>query len=204
MFQATGVILAGGKSVRMGVDKAFLPIGNEVMIERAAGEIGKVCAEVLIAGGSAAAGQRLGLPVVPDLIAGCGPLGGIHAALHAASYELILVVACDMPFVSPELAALLLERAKGYDAAVPRHGAYLEPLFAVYRKTCLPAIEASLGSFRRKVADFYPHVLVNYVDEENWCAIADAGKVFLNVNTLQDLDRARKMLGPEKLGRRLP
>lgn len=193
MFQATGVILAGGRSVRMGADKAFLAVGPDAIIERVAGEIGQICAEVLIAGGAAEAGRRLGLKVVPDLVSGSGPIGGIHAALHAAGYDLCLVVACDMPFVSRTLAVILMERAAGYDAVVPRHGIHVEPLFAVYRKTCLPAIEESLRMSRRKVAEFYPLVRVKYVEEEEWRTVADPDRVFFNVNTPRDLDQARKM-----------
>lgn len=194
MIQATGVILAGGKSARMGADKAFLQLGREAMIERVAAEIKNVFSEVLVAGGNAETGRRLGLRVVPDRFSGCGPLGGIHAALNAASYGLALVVACDMPFASRELAVLLMEKAEGYDVAVPRRGIYLEPLFAVYRKTCLPAIEESLMMSCYKIVDFYPRVRVNYVNEEEWRALADPDKVFFNVNTPHDLDRARKML----------
>ena len=193
-MQVTGVILAGGRSARMGADKAFLAVGREVMIERVAGEIKKICAEVLVAGGSFETGLRLGLKVIPDRIAGCGPIGGIHAALHAARYELTLVVACDMPFITRKLAVILIDRAEGYDVAVPRHGDYLEPLFAVYRKTCLPAIEESLKASRCKVTDFYPRVRVNYLAEEEWRAAVDLDKVFFNVNTPHDLNRARKML----------
>ncbi|MHB1041519.1 MAG: molybdenum cofactor guanylyltransferase [Eubacteriales bacterium] len=194
MYQATGVILAGGKSARMGADKAFLAVGRDAIIEHVAREIGNICAEVLVAGGSNEAGRRLGLKNVPDLVPGSGPIGGIHAALHAASYEVCLVVACDMPFVSRALAIILMDRVEGYDAAVPRHGVYVEPLFAVYRKTCLPAIEGSISASCRKVASFYPHVRVNYVDETVWRGVADTQRVFLNVNTPQDLDKARKML----------
>jgi molybdopterin-guanine dinucleotide biosynthesis protein A len=194
LLKATAVILAGGKSTRMGSDKAFLAVGRQCMIERVACLLKTVFAEVLIAGGSAEAEAQTGLQVVGDRIPGSGPLGGIHAGLTAAVNPLSLVVACDMPFISPDLAGLLVERAEGYDVAVPRHGEYMEPLFAVYRKTCIPAIEESLLSSRYKVVDFYSRVRVKYVNETDWRPLAGPGEVFFNVNTPQDLKEARKWL----------
>ena len=194
MLKATAVILAGGKSARMGCDKAFLTVGRQCMIQRVAGLLKAVFAEVLIAGGSVEAEEQTGLRVVGDQIPGSGPLGGIHAGLTAAVNPLSLVVACDMPFISPDLAGLLVERAEGHDAAVPRHGVYLEPLFAVYRKTCIPAIEESLLSLRYKVGGFYSRVRVSYVNETDWRPLTGPGEVFFNVNTPQDLKEARKWL----------
>lgn len=193
MIQATGVILAGGKSVRMGTDKAFLAVGREGMIQRVAEELRSVFAEVLICGGNEETGNRLGLRVIADLIKGGGPLSGIHAALHGASYQQCLVAACDMPFVSAGLARFMVRQADGYDVAVPRHGIYLQPLFAVYSKSCIPAIQKSLRASRYKIVDFYPRVRVNYVNEENLRALADIDIAFFNVNTPVDLDRARVM-----------
>jgi len=194
MIQATGVILAGGRSVRMGTNKAFLNVGRKGMIERVAGELKNVFAEILISG-DIETGRRLGLKVVTDIIKNCGPLGGIHAALHGASYEKCLVVACDMPFVKASLARFMMQQAEGYDVAVPRQGIYLQPLFAVYSVNCLPAIERSLAAARYKVTDFYPEVRVNYVDEEKFCSKTDFDTVFLDVNTPVDLKKAREIAG---------
>lgn len=193
MIQATGVILAGGKSVRMGTDKAFLKIGSHGMIEHIAGVLTKVFAEVLIAGGDPETGRRLGLRVLADLIAAKSPLSGIHAALHGAKYAQCLVVACDMPFVSADMAGLLIKQVEGYDVAVPRQGNYLQPLFAAYCRSCLPAIEKSLASGKYKIDGFYPLVQVNYVDMEKYCSKTDMDTVFFNVNTRVDLDKAREM-----------
>jgi len=193
MIQATGVILAGGKSVRMGTDKAFLKVGSQCMIEHIAGELTKVFSEVLISGGDPATGSRLGLRVLDDLVESNSPLSGIHAALHGALYDKCLVVACDMPFVSADLACFMIKQVEGYDIAVPRHGIYLQPLFAVYCRSCLPAIEKSLSSARYKVDDFYPLVRVNYVSMESFCSEADIDTVFFNVNTLVDLNKAREI-----------
>jgi molybdenum cofactor guanylyltransferase len=193
MLKITGVILAGGKSKRMGIDKALLSVGRDAMIERAVAVLGKVCAEVLISGGGEETGRRLGLKVVPDLIKGMGPLSGIHAALHAAQSEKCLVVPCDMPFLSAELAEVMIRQSEGYDVAVPQHGDYLQPLFAVYDKSCIQAIEEALHNNRHKVVDFYPRMRVNYVSETILQAAADIDTVFFNVNTPLELEKARMM-----------
>jgi len=193
MIQATGVILAGGKSVRMGIDKAFLKVGPQGMIEHIAGELKKVFSEVLISGGDPEIGRNLGLRVLADLIEGKGALCGIHSALHGALHDKILVVACDMPFITARLARLMMQQLKGYDIAVPRHGIYLQPLFAAYSRSCLPAIEKYLSEGRIKIDGFYPLVRVNYVDMESICSSADIETVFFNVNTPVDLNKAREI-----------
>ena len=193
MIQASGAILAGGKSRRMGKEKAFLEIGREEMIRRVAAELEKTLAEVLVVGGDPGIGPRLGLRFLPDLLAGSGPLGGIYAALKGATYEKCLVTACDMPFVSSELACYLLGQAKDWDVTVPRHGPHLQPLFAVYSSNCLGAIEQTLRANRYKVIDFYPQVRVNYVNEKDLKALADLDVAFFNVNTPRDLEAARAM-----------
>jgi len=193
VVQATGVILAGGKSTRMGRDKAFLDIGREKMIRRVAGELGKVFKEILICGGTEEISAQLGFKVVADMIKGGGPLSGIHAALHHMSYQRCLVAACDMPFINAAMAQYLVRQAEGYDVAVPRHGVHLQPLFAVYNRDCLPAVERSLTALKYKITDFYALVRVNYVHEEKLRALADVDFTFFNVNTLVDLEKAREM-----------
>ena len=200
MMQATGVVLAGGKSKRMGYDKAFLEVGEAAMIKQVASELKKVCNEVLIAGGTEEYGELLGLPVIPDRIPGRGPLSGIHAALGAAKNSKCLVTACDMPFVTAALARSMITQADGYDVAVPTHGIHLQPLFAVYDKNCIGPIEQSLLNNVRKVIDFYPLVRVNYVNEKYLRAIADIDFAFFNVNTPDDLKKARTMAVRDETG----
>ncbi|MDF9409483.1 MAG: Molybdenum cofactor guanylyltransferase [Pelotomaculum sp. PtaB.Bin013] len=193
MIQATGVILAGGKSVRMGTDKAFLKVGPQGMLEHIAGEFKKVFAEVLISGGDPETGRNLGLRVINDLIEGKGPLCGVHAALHEAQHDKILVVACDMPFVTAKLACFMMRQVEGYDVAVPSHGIYLQPLFAAYSRSCLPVIEESLAANKYKIDGFFPRVRVNYVNMENYCSHIDIETLFFNINTPVDLHKAREM-----------
>lgn len=189
--EAAGVILAGGKSRRMGSDKTFLEVGKAGMIQLVAAELQKVFKEILIAGGSAETGRRLGLTVVADLIPGGGPLSGIHAALNASFHDKCLVVPCDMPFLKAELAAFMVSQAQGYEVAVPTDGVYFQPLFAVYDKSCIKVIEQALQAGRYKVVDFYPQVRVNYVNDKLLHELTDTGRAFFNVNTPTDLHQAR-------------
>jgi len=147
----------------------------------------------LICGGTEEIGMQLGFKVVADIIKGGGPLSGIHAALHHMSYQRCLVAACDMPFINAAMAQYLVKQAEGYDVAVPRHGVHLQPLFAVYDRDCLPAVERSLTALKYKITDFYTLVRVNYVHEENLRALADIDFTFFNVNTPVDLEKAREL-----------
>ncbi|NLJ77476.1 MAG: molybdenum cofactor guanylyltransferase [Peptococcaceae bacterium] len=193
MVDVAGVILAGGKSRRMGTNKAFLTVGKEAMIERIAGELGQVFQEILVSGGDGEIGRRLGLRVVPDLMKGLGPLSGIHASLLAAKSPKCLFVPCDMPFLHAELAGIMADLSDGYDVTVPLYGGYLQPLFAIYDKSCLPAVEEALKESRYKVVDIYQQLRVKYVSEAVLGSVADIDTLFFNVNTPLDLEKARIM-----------
>src|SRR5271154_4476456 len=133
-----GFVLAGGKSSRMGAntDKAFLDFRGQTLLERALGMVSTVCGKVAIVGDPAKFAKYAGVGVVADIFPGCGPLGGIHAALVHSSDELNLMLAVDMPFVSPKLLAFLFAVAEENESVVtvPRAGRGLQPLCAVYRR----------------------------------------------------------------------
>jgi molybdopterin-guanine dinucleotide biosynthesis protein A len=135
----------------------------------------------------------LGLPCHADLVPRIGPLGGIYTALYHADRSHCLVLACDLPFVTPEIIALLCDRAPDHDVVAVDAGNGLEPLCAVYSRACLPAIERQLAQQRYKVTDFYPQVDVTVVELQQAVPGAD-GETFLNLNTPEDLARARERL----------
>ena len=186
---ASAAVLVGGRSRRMGLNKAFLKIGPVRLLENITTRLKTVFPEVLLAGGDPALYVSLGLPVVGDIYPGCGPLAGIHAALTAAANPYVFITACDMPFLDLELAAFLVKSVPGYDAAVPRLGPYLEPLCAVYGKSCLPAIEAGLDRGRCKVTAFFPDVSVRYLDREELSRF-NLEKIFFNLNLPKDIEKA--------------
>ena len=183
-MDAAAVLLAGGKSSRFGRDKTRLEVRGEPIVARIAGRCRPLCREIFIVSN---ARDKFGLPGVrelSDLYRDAGPLGGIHAGLSAAGAELVLVVACDMPFFDGGLAAALLEGAAGYDVLVPRIGERLEPLCAVYRRSVLPEVEALLRRGRRSVRGLFPLVRTGYLD----CGGPglDAALPFYNINRPED------------------
>ncbi|TDA70402.1 MAG: molybdenum cofactor guanylyltransferase [Clostridia bacterium] len=149
-------------------------------------------------GGEAGAGLAGEVEFTADLFPGYGPLAGIHAGLLKSRYLYNLVVACDMPFTDPRLAAYLLEQARGYDVAVPRIGGLLEPLFAVYSRNCLGPVQRSLEAGKRRTFDLYSQVRVRYVEEEEINRVTSWVAVFFNVNTPEELEKARAMASPRQ------
>lgn len=186
MLRASGIILAGGKSSRMGVDKSLLKMKKETMIARIAGLLQGSCEELLIVSNALNKYGLKGAREISDIYPGMGPLAGIHAGLQSAAHEYAFVAACDMPFVTEPLIKLLMQRCTGYDVTVPQTGDYLEPLLAVYTKGCIPHIEACLKRDMRKITAFYPKVRVNYVNENLIRTVIDPARAFYNINTPRD------------------
>jgi molybdopterin-guanine dinucleotide biosynthesis protein A len=130
-----------------------------------------------------------------DEVPGAGALHGLKTALDAARGEIVLILSCDTPFVSRELIEHLLSRAHDADAIVPKHDDKYEPLQAVYNRSgCLPAVEAALGSGERRMVSFYPQVLVLPIEEPILSELDPSGLSFFNVNTAEDLERAKQLL----------
>lgn len=189
----TGVILAGGRSRRMGTDKALLDIAGRSMIDRVVQEMARLFDNIMLVSGKRDEYLYLGLQIIGDIYPGCGPLGGIHAGLKAASTPYIFVVGCDMPFVRAELMACLLPHARDHDVVIPREGDYLEPLLAIYGKGCLAPVEHMLQKKRCKITGFYEQVRVKYIDRKDMERCAGSDKCFINVNTPDELAAARRV-----------
>jgi len=173
---ATVIILAGGGSSRMGQDKTMLPVAGKPMIKHIYEQLRPYFAQTLVSSNNAPAHDFLGATVVADEVAGRGPMMGVVSALRASANDVNFVVACDMPEIDTALMRAILRQTGDYDAVVPRVGADLyEPLFAVYRKNALPAMEGLLQSGNNKIIDSYSRCRVRYVDLP--------GRQFRNVNT---------------------
>jgi molybdopterin-guanine dinucleotide biosynthesis protein A len=179
MDDVCGVILAGGRSSRMGQDKAKLDISGLSMFERTLRMMKELFKRVIIAGDR----PDLSKPDVPcykDHYPGSA-LGGLYTGLIEAGTEWIMVSACDIPFPDVRIARFLLDQREGYDVVVPKTPGGSEPLFAVYRKTCLPFMKEQLDKNILKINNFYPHVRVRdalYEEmPEGW------EHALLNVNT---------------------
>jgi molybdopterin-guanine dinucleotide biosynthesis protein A len=176
-----GFVLAGGSSSRMGRDKALLPLGGRTLLEHVAAQVRAAAGSVTVVGPPERYG-RLGLTVVPDVIAGCGPLGGILTALTRSPAEWNLIVACDLPGVTTARLRNLLGAAEQTEAdcLMPvGAGGRPEPLCAVWRRTCLPAVQRAVREGRYKVTEALTALMVApyWVAEPGW---------LVNVNTPED------------------
>ncbi|MGC8827563.1 MAG: molybdenum cofactor guanylyltransferase [Anaerolineae bacterium] len=192
----TCAVLAGGQSRRMGVDKAFLELGGRPLIQWTLEALAGIGQEIIIIANDRQRYAGLGARVEPDIIPGCGALGGIYTALARASCARVLVVACDMPFLSRPLLRYLIGLSSHYDAVVPRLPEGVEPLHAIYAKTCLDPIRRALARGEKRIISFFPDICLRCVEPEE-IAVFDPGfRSFVNLNTPEDLESIRKMLEP--------
>ncbi|HEY6252103.1 MAG TPA: molybdenum cofactor guanylyltransferase [Candidatus Angelobacter sp.] len=194
----TGYVLAGGKSSRMGKDKAVLSLNGSTLLERAKAVVEQVCAKVFILGPRRLYG-RFG-PCCEDIYPDCGPLGGIHAALVNSDTPYSLVTAVDTPFLSPEFFDYMIERALNSSAMVtaPRIGGVVQPATAVFERSFLPLAEAALKSGKYKVEPVFPREQTLVLSEEDLGRFAKAGEMFENLNTPEDFERAQKRVSGRK------
>lgn len=154
---------------------------------------------IILSGNEPELYQHFGVGVTTDQIPGMGPLSGIHAGLKFSSFEHNFIVACDMPFINPQLAHRMLQEAQGFEVVIPNIEDYLQPLHAVYSKACIPIVEESLHRKIFKVPDFYPQVRVKYIGPE-LIELFTEEDIFFNVNTPADLELARKKRRQRKEG----
>jgi molybdopterin-guanine dinucleotide biosynthesis protein A len=193
----SAAILAGGKSRRMGRDKAWLDLGDGVpLVRRVADALAEVADEIVVVANDERYAS-LGYPVVPDRYGEKGAFGGMATAVATARAELVCVAACDMPWPSPEVYRLLLGLVAGHDAVIPQLDGEYEPLHAVYRKTCLPAMEEALRRGEMRIISFFPAVRVRTVREDELRAVDPTLRAFTNLNTPAELAHARKPRGGE-------
>jgi molybdenum cofactor guanylyltransferase len=184
-------ILAGGKSTRMGTDKAFITFDGRTLLERALALARSVAPDVRIVGDPA---KFAGFPpVVEDIFSGCGPLGGIHASLGASSSNLNLMLAVDMPFVTTGLLNYLIERARDSPATVtvPRSASGFQPLCAVYRRAFADAAQSALKQGRYKIDALFASESTQVISEDDLKAKGFSAEIFRNVNTPEELAEAR-------------
>ena len=186
----TGIVLAGGKSSRMGLNKAFIEFGGRRLIEATVGRLARLFPEVLIVANDLDLYAYLGMRVIADLIPDSGSLGGIYTGLSVATTPKAFVVACDMPFLSGDLIALLVREAEDWDVVVPRAAGELQPMHAVYAKSCLPFIKEAIEAGRFKIAGFFPKVKVKTIEEPKLREVDPGLLGLMNVNTPHELERA--------------
>jgi molybdopterin-guanine dinucleotide biosynthesis protein A len=178
----------------MGGDpKALLEIGGRRIVDRVVAAIAPVVDDVLIVTNTPERYAFLGLPMIGDVFPDHGSLGGIYSGLRAAAGEAAFTVACDMPFLRPDVIRLVLDRLGDADVVIPRVGDQLETMHAAYTKACLAPMEERLRAGRLKIVGFFDRVRVREIAEAEVRALADPAIVFMNVNTPEELARARAL-----------
>jgi molybdopterin-guanine dinucleotide biosynthesis protein A len=193
---------AGGKSSRMGKDKALLDFGGKPLIQHVLNQLDALADETIITTNHQEGYRFLELALIPDLIPDRGALGGLFTALSAAKHPLVAVVACDLPFVSLDILKTcrdLLLSDPTLDAVIPstKHG--LEPLHAVYRReTCLPAVKIALDAGKWKMIAWHAQAKVRVLPPEEVAVLDPKGLAFWNINTPDEFEGAVQQFARSK------
>lgn len=189
----TLAIQAGGESKRMGSDKALLPFMGKPLIMRVLSRLARIADEVIITTNQPENYRFLGITPVPDILPGLGALGGLYTALNAASHPYVAVVACDMPFASPELFLyeLMTLRETEADVCIPRTIDGTEPFHAIYRaEACLPYVRLAIADGKRRADAWFEKVNIHYLSAEEMRPYDSDQLAFININTHDDLKSA--------------
>jgi molybdopterin-guanine dinucleotide biosynthesis protein A len=192
----TVAIQAGGESRRMGQDKALVPFLGQPLVARVMARLSTVSDEIIVTTNNTQALRFLGVPLFADLIPGRGALGGLYTAVSAASQPLVAVVACDMPFASPELIAALRDALwqSEADIAIPQLPDGMQPFHAVYRRaTCLPHIRQAIQSDRWRADAWFDKVHIRYFSAHEVQQYDPNLLCFANVNTPEELSAAEQL-----------
>ncbi|MBI4771213.1 MAG: molybdenum cofactor guanylyltransferase [Chloroflexi bacterium] len=226
MLPLTLVLQAGGKSTRMGQDKALVPFVGKTLIEHVLAQTEGLATDTIVITNRPDAYRFLGLPLFADVFPDKGALGGLYSAIYHAPQPHCLVLACDMPFVNRPLLKHLIALAPDFDAVMPHltplpsltatpppspglparergegsgRGVRTdaEPFRAVYSKACLGPIRAALKAGRMRVISFFDEVRIRFVDREEIECFDPGGRSFFNINTPEELAEAERIAAEE-------
>ncbi|NKB71108.1 MAG: NTP transferase domain-containing protein [Candidatus Latescibacteria bacterium] len=187
-------ILAGGYSRRMGRDKALLPLGSATLIERVIEAARPLADELFLIGDRPERFAHLALPVRPDQQPGQGPLAGLYTALTRAQFPTVLLLACDLPFVTTHFLRFLLDRRGDHHALVPRSPQALQHLCAVYTRNCQDAVAAALERGERAMPSFHDQIDIRVLAPDEWRRFDPHQRLLANLNTPQEYRQALELL----------
>ena len=193
----TSIILAGGKSSRLGRSKALQAIGAKSLIQWVVDRLVVLSTEIIIAtahGEAIPCSSAVRIKTVADIYPEKGPLVGIYSGLLASSSSRAIVVGCDTPFLSVGLLKYMIRISSTFDVVVPRIKDKLEPLCAVYSKSCLVPIQELLEQNELRIAELFSMVKVRYIEEDEINSFDPEHLSFFNINSQAALDRAREIV----------
>ena len=197
----TSIILAGGKSSRLGRSKALQAIGGKSLIQWVVDRLAILSTEIIIAtahGEAIPCSSAVRIKTVADIYPGKGPLVGIYSGLIASSSSRAIVVGCDTPFLSADLLEYMTQICSKFDVVVPRIKNKLEPLCAVYSKNCLGSIQGLLEQDELRIRKLFSMVKVKYVEEDEINRFDPEHLSFFNINSPHDLERARRLAAQKR------
>ena len=186
-YDLTGVILAGGKSTRMGENKAFIKVEGIPIIRRIHSTFKSLFREIIVVTNQKELFENLDANIFVDLLPNRGALAGLYTGLYYSSLPFCFCVACDMPFLNKDVIAYLIRRLDDADVVIPKTHDGLQPLHAIYSKSCLQPVKKTLDQGKSKILDFYPMVRLKVIEEEEFLPLDPEKRSFININTPQEL-----------------
>ena len=182
-------IIAGGKSGRFGSDKSLYSYEGKTLIQHVHDAISPVFDEIVIIANDTEKFKFLGLTVIPDIIPGLGPIGGIYTAVQKLAAERIFIFPCDMPFLNTEFIRYMTEIPDIYDIVVPAINGYYQPLHAIYSKNCVTAIKRNIDARDYRMSGFFEGHSIRMINEDEIGFYDDPEKMFRNVNFREDIEK---------------
>ena len=201
-MEVTGIILAGGKSLRLGRNKAMETIGGVPLIERVINSLTPITNKLILVTGkdNKSFSSIKSVEIVADIHPDKGPLSGIYTGLYYSGNLTNIVVACDMPFLNTELLEHMTKLLPSFDAIVPRWpNGQIEALYAAYSISCLPAIRKNLENNQFSVNAFLKKMHVLHLNKRGFSKFDPDLLSFFNINTQADVDLANKLVARESL-----
>lgn len=196
----TGIILAGGKSSRMGTNKALLKINGKTIVEILISKMQELFTETIIVTNSieeykfiVECGRYKKVRIIRDIVPDMGSLSGLHSGLVDSKSKYNFIVACDMPFINQDVILYMLEESKGYDVVIAERNSRLQPFCAVYSKNCIKPIKDEVLKNNLRVRDFFKYVKVKVITEKEAARYDLDGLSFVNINTPEDHNRFKDM-----------
>lgn len=193
-MDVTCAILAGGKSKRMGRDKALIPVGDRALLSRVYAVAEEVFSDILVLSNLHTHLDKVRAPIVKDVIPRQGPMIGIVSALLYARTPYVFVLACDMPFLRKDAIEYVLTAARGEDIVIPKTEKGFEPLHALYNRSCISPLLSAIERGRMKIPDIFPLLSVKVVEGKE-VFMSQGLSIFTNINTEEDLSRAQSLIG---------
>lgn len=191
----TGIILAGGKSSRIGVNKALLKIGRKSIIESIISRISPIFPKIILITNYSddfCFLKKNSISLFPDVIPGANSMGGIYSGLSHSKTRYNFLFACDMPFVNPELVSYMIKGIQGNDIVIPEGKTGYEPLHAIYSKNCIEPFKELITKRDLKITNIFRYVKVKIIAQQEVSRFDPEGIAFFNVNTMADYNKIKE------------